>query len=385
MLPPYIPGTNNWAKTGLDKMKPMPPEGVVETRDDISMRRLHERHRVAQGKVKDLEQHIIELQDKIAAMEACQSAQVPPLEWLNKAPAIMSQTSLLPILFTSDFQCGEVIKAEEIDGLNAYNQYIFCQRYEHLIDKSIELATHHTGATDFPGFYYLRGGDAVSRGLHPDLAETDDLTTIPALGLLFRYERDGIRKLRAKFGRVHVISIPGNHGRTTDKPRSKGYVERSYETMLAWWLASAFEDDPMVTFSVPPSGDAYFQAMGWSYLMSHGDRMGSKGGQGFIGPLATISRGHQKLYANYAASGVPLHVILTGHLHTSCMTELGFGNGALAGYSQYARDFRARPAPAKQWLLFTHEKRRVAHHFEVQCSPDPRRDIDMSSFDYTEG
>jgi hypothetical protein len=371
----------------IAQMVDLPPEDMDEDEDgvvvvaespapqDLQWRRLLDRNTAMARRIKELEAKAIGLEDLLAQMRSCQNVEIPALPWTQKAPAVAGQTTLMPVLFTSDFQTGEVIKPEEIDGLNAYNQFIFCQRYEHLIDKSIDLITRNTGGTDFPGFFYLRGGDAVSRGLHPDLAETDDLTTIPALALLFKYEREGIRKLRARFGRVHVITVPGNHGRTTDKPRSKGYVERSYETMLAWWLASAFEDDPNVTFSAPASGDAFFQVLGWNYLMSHGDRMGSRGGQGFVGPIATISRGHQKLHANYASSGLQAHVILTGHLHTSCKTELGYGNGALAGYSQYARDFRARPAPASQWLLTVHEKRRVAHHFEVTCSPDPRRDI----------
>ena len=134
------------------------------------------------------------------------------------------------------------------------------------------------------------------------------------------------------------------------------------------------------TFATPKSGDAYFKAAGWNFLLSHGDRMGSRGGQGFIGPAATIARGHAKLQSNWSLTGRPVDVILTGHLHTSLRLSSGFANGSLAGYGEYARDLRATPDAAKQWLLFAHEHYRVSQAFEVQLSDSPRRDVEDFQF-----
>ena len=297
----------------------------------------------------------------------------PSPKWRVATNAKVTATELLPVAFTSDFQTGEVIKPEEVDGINEYNADIFAQRYALMIERIIDLSDNHVGKAVFPGIYYLRGGDAISGQIHEELRETNDLAAVPAVKWLFQHERDGIRKLREKFGRVHVISIPGNHGRITVKPTAKSYVTSNFETVLAWWLESNFDDDPNVTFSTPPSGDGYFQAMGWNVLMSHGDRMGSRGGMGFIGPAATIMRGHRKLYDNFTRTGKPVDVILTGHLHSSLKLSLGFANGALCGYSEYARDLRADVDCAKQWLLYFHEKRGVTAHYEMQLSALPRR------------
>lgn len=276
-------------------------------------------------------------------------------------------------LFTSDFQCGERIFPSQIDGINEYNGDIFATRYQKLIDSTIDLASNHTGLAEFPGIVYLAGGDAISGQIHEELAETNDLSSVPAVRLLCQQERDGIRRLRDHFGHVRVYRIPGNHGRTTKKPRSKGYVEHNYETLLSWWLASTFDDDPRVEFVVPPSGDAYYDVLGWKFLMSHGDRMGSRGGQGFIGPAATIIRGHTKLHANFSATGRHCDMVLTGHLHTELKLERGLANGALAGYSEYARDLRATPDAARQWMFTTHRDRPTAHLFSIQLSPMPKR------------
>jgi hypothetical protein len=347
------------------------PEPVI---DLLAQRRERDAVTTLKARIKDLEDELLEQRAWRESMESLSRSAIEQEPWTAR-PHIGRQHSLTPILFTSDFQCGEVISANDLDGINAYNEQIFSQRYQSMIDKTIEISDECTGATDYPGIYYLRGGDAISGEIHDELAETNDLSAVPAIRVLLRHEREGIRRLKDRFGRVRVISIPGNHGRTTHKPRSKKYSERSYETLLAWWLADSFDNDPAVTFTTPPSGDALFDVEGWSFLLSHGDRMGSRGGGGFVGPAATIARGHKRLYDNWSMTGRPVHCILTGHLHTSLKLELGYANGSLAGYNEYARDLRAKPDAAKQWLLFAHQKMMVSNAFELLLSDFPRRTV----------
>ncbi len=354
---------------------PGPSEGVPlpTIADSLALRRATDEAAGLRRRVAELEGALIAEQDWRGRMDCLKAARLEPVDWAPKAPHVRKANSLTPVLFSSDFQVGEVIKAEELDGMNSYDADIFCERYQAMIEKTITLAENNTGATDFPGCIYLRGGDAISGEIHDELAQTNDLSSIPAVRLVQRQEREGIRRLRDRFGRVRVISVPGNHGRTTHKPHSKGYTERSYETLLTWWLADSFDHDPNVEFWQPPSGDALFDVCGWNVLLSHGDRTGSKGGQGFVGPAATIARGHQKLLMNYAMSGRHVDVILTGHLHTSLKLATGYANGSLAGYNEYARSFRAMPDAAKQWLLFIHERHCVSHAFELQLSDRPQR------------
>jgi hypothetical protein len=68
-------------------------------------------------------------------------------------------------------------------------------------------------------------------------------------------------------------------------------------------------------------------------------------------------------------------LVLTGHLHTSLKLELGYGNGSLCGYGEYARDLRCTPAAAAQWLFFMHRETMVSHAFELQLSDRPRRRV----------
>lgn len=344
---------------------------------------LAKRNRELEGRLRETETHLRaalhradtaeNLREKVLRLDQKLPDEDP--SWISYGTDTGSgeTTVLTPLLFASDFQVGEVIDPDQLDGMNAYNADVFAERYQRLIDRSIDLSRHHVGPCDIPGIVYARGGDEISGRIHKELAETNDLQQIPALKALFLHERAGIRRLRDEFGNVHVISIPGNHDRTELKPQGKGYTLDSFATLLSWWLESSFDDDPRVTFQTPKSGDAFFDISGWKFLLSHGDRMGSRGGQGFVGPAATIARGHKKLYENWAMTGQRPDYILTGHLHTSLKLELGWANGSLAGYSEYARDLRCTPDAPKQWLLFINPKRGVSAQYEVLLGPRPRR------------
>jgi len=272
----------------------------------------------------------------------------------------------IPILFTSDFQWGEVAFKEQLAGLNSFNKHVARARYRRLIETTIELCTKHHAGKPPPRFYYLRGGDAISGEIHMELAKTNDLLSLGAVKDCAEHEAWGIETLRKELGcPVEVISVPGNHGRTTMKPESKGYVDTSYDDLVAWHLESYFRGDKQVSFYSPRSGDAPFVVHNTRFLLTHGDRIGSRGGQGFVGPAATIARGMKKLVDQYAGIGELFDVILVGHFHTSLKLEHGYSNGSLPGFTEYARDLRVKPKPPTQWLFHVHPRRGIVCEREI--------------------
>lgn len=281
-----------------------------------------------------------------------------------------------PILFTSDFQYGEVVDPREMDGMNVFNKRVFAERYATMIEKTIKWADaieQGWGASYGEGCIYLRGGDAISGEIHDELRDTNDASVRGALLELAAVEMEGIRRLQRRFGHAHVISIPGNHGRVTQRPRSKGYVNLNYETILADLIQAKFEREPGVTFETPASGFAYFEACGWTFEMRHGDRMGAGGGTGFIGSPAPITKGHLRTRLNAAVTGKMVDFVLTGHLHTSMKLPHGFANGSIVGYSEYARGLNLDPDCAKQWLIFASP--RHVYGIELELSTFPKRGL----------
>jgi hypothetical protein len=283
----------------------------------------------------------------------------------------------IAMLFQSDEQWGEVIKREEMGGLNAYNRDIASARYKRLIEATIKccLPPHSTSAP--PIFYYLMGGDSLSGSIHEELAETNDLSSIPAVKDYCTHVRWGIETLKRELGcPIRVIRVPGNHDRLTKKPRHKGYNEHSLDTIISWHLEMLFENDPDVTFFIPPENDAYFQVYDYNFLLTHGDMMGTGGGTGYIGAVAPITKGHRKLVETYLQAGKPVDYVLTGHFHTAVETEYGFGNGCLPGFSEYARlKIRAKPSAPVQWLLHIHPDHGVTTRRQIMVAAPDEGDL----------
>jgi len=169
---------------------------------------------------------------------------------------------------------------------------------------------------------------------------------------------------------IDVYSVPGNHGRLTRKPESKGIAINSFDTLICqvveMMLAMATTKHK-VKFYYPLSGDALFRVYGWTFVAAHGDRVGSKGGQGFLGAIATIVRGMHRVHAYYAGQGVTIDYVMVGHLHTTAyVPTLGFSNGSLVGPSEYSRDLRARPEQAKQNYIVVHSERGVIEFRDIK-------------------
>ena len=166
---------------------------------------------------------------------------------------------------------------------------------------------------------------------------------------------------------IRVVSTPGNHGRTTRKPESKDYAINSYDTLVMWMLERWYlaRGEKRISFSAPRSGDAFVTINGWNVLFTHGDRIGSKGGQGFVGPAATAARGMKKLVQDYAAEGSIVDMIVMGHLHTGLELEEGFVNPSFSGPSEYSRSGRFRSKAAGQWMLTVHPRRCPARRWLV--------------------
>ena len=276
-------------------------------------------------------------------------------EWAHER-STASGAPHVPVLVTSDFQLGEHIDRENMDGINEYNVEIAQERYRRLISKTVDIAVNHLSANRYKGAILLRLGDGVSGDIHEDLRVSNDQGGVEAVRSLVAMETWGVRQLADAFGGVHVISVPGNHGRTSLKPPTKRIAETNLDTLSAWWLETAFTGDSRITFQTPNSTDAVWEMHGRKYLATHGDNIGARGGQGFIGPAATVLRGFKKTHDEYARRGEVLSAIICGHFHTALDVGLGWCNGSLPGYSEFARAYRMTPEPPQQWLIFFHPK-----------------------------
>lgn len=273
------------------------------------------------------------------------------------------------ILHLSDVHYGENVSLEEMDGVNSYNVEIAQARLGRFFSKATELMTDHWSGKPPAEVVLVLGGDLISGGIHDELLQTNDVSVPTTVREVGEHIAGGIAHLANTLHRpIRVYSVPGNHGRMTHKPHSKGRAAGSLDLLATDFAEATLRGTGIknVTFYRTASPDAYFSTYGWNWLATHGDAAGGKGGgTGFIGPMASITKAHRKLVDTSWRSGRAVHFVLTAHYHTTGKTAFGWANGSCCGYGEYARDLRADPEQARQTLLVVHPRHGVVSEMQV--------------------
>ena len=347
----------NWRKRAGRLVPEASPKGPEST-DGVETRRLKDQNARLLAELRKTERRAVHAEDLRASVFGLLEPPLEPVAFPKLARAEPKAETV--VVFLSDLHWGESVDLAAMDGLNSYNLPIARARLARFFAAVADLATIHWSGPAPERIILILGGDLVSGEIHVELAKTNEAQSIPAVRDLVGHLAAGIDLLKTRLGcSIDVISLAGNHGRSTLKPESKLAIETSYDTLAADFLAMQYKNDPRVTFFTPSSPDALFSVYGWRILASHGDRIGSRGGAGFIGPAATAARGFKRMAADYAARGVLIDMILIGHFHTPLQLEEGFVNGSLPGPTEYSRDGRFRPNQAQQLFLSIHPRRGV--------------------------
>jgi hypothetical protein len=306
------------------------------------------------NKAKAAEDRAAESEHILREMAGVFQRPLSPPEWT--LPGNSEQGRAVGLIHLSDLHCGEVVRLEEAAGINEYNPDIFRRRLRRMIDASMRILPRWASDCDLKGVVVALNGDLISGDIHAELRETNALTSHEQVALATDELAAGIRKLADQFGGVLVTVTPGNHGRTTEKTHAKRMAALSYDVMIGNILAREFANDDRVTVNTASGADIVFPLFGWSVLQTHGDSMGTGGGQGFAGPELPIVRGGKKIKLSGFATGERYDIILTAHYHTSSNPGTVLANGSVVGFNEYAVRIRALPEPPQQWLALIHER-----------------------------
>ena len=339
-----------------------------------------------EGKIKELEASLKKAEGALSVAEDIRHAvfdlaseDLAPPKWIEPIPKGKGKKVSMPIMLISDEQVGEHIVAKEIEGINHYDHNVYVQRHDLCAQKLVEITKQHMGGQQFPTALIAFLGDAISGEIHAELAETNSLQSVPSAALVVETRRNAINFWLKHFENLFVVIVPGNHGRTTPKPRFKRYTTMNYETLIGWWLKSLYANEPRVKIVVPESGDYHMMLWGRGMFFTHGDRLGSMSGKGsgmgFAGPVLPIIRGSKNIRDQQAAMGRRIDYIHIGHWHERGEAGGTFFNGSLAGYSEFAHGLRYRPAAAEQWLYYMNEDHGATARWPIFLSSQPKADV----------
>jgi hypothetical protein len=290
-----------------------------------------------------------------------------PPEWVLRDTGASGKRGV-PCTIWSDWHRGEVVRSEEVGGLNEFNSEIHDARVKKLVDQTINLAYNHMGKakTVYPGCVIMLGGDFINGDIHEELVDTADRTTQQNINELTDVLAAAIETMATKFGRAFCPAVVGNHGRSGRKPRMKSRVYTSHEWNIYCNLERYFRKSKHVQFMIPGQSDAYFKVYGHRYLLTHGDSLGVRGGDGIIGAIGPIMRGTIKTSHSEAQVGRDIDTIVMGHWHQPLWLPGAIVNNALKGYDEYARlQLRAPYGRPSQLLWFTHPQHGITAKWEV--------------------
>ena len=289
-----------------------------------------------------------------------------PPKWLRKNSPAHGAPGV-PTLFLSDLHWGEVVNPDEVNGLNKYDRSIAKARLKSTIESTIDLCTNHMVNPKYPGIVLCLGGDMISGHIHEELTETNDGTNIEHVLELFDHLTWAIDSLADVFGKVFVPCAFGNHGRMFRQYRHKQAAATSFDWMLYTMLEKHYTNakDKRVQFQINYGFDSYYKIYDINYLLTHGDRLGVKGGSGVVGMLGPIARGVAKVKAEYATHKKPIDYVIMGHWHQYLSLKGIIVNGSLKGYNEYAMSNRFSYEEPRQALWFTHPKYGITFQLPV--------------------
>lgn len=268
-------------------------------------------------------------------------------DWLWTPPERHTHHATLVTLL-SDLHLDEVVQPAEVDNLNAYTRAIAELRLERFTHNVIMLARHYLAGIEYDGVVLMLGGDLVSGFIHEELSQTNEAPLPATIAHWTPQLAKVVRQLADEFGRVHVASVVGNHGRLTRKPRAKLRAFDNADWLIAQLVADRFTDDERVTFDIPDGTDALVQIYNTTFLLTHGDQ--ATGGSGIGGIWPPIKRLEARKRARYAANGRTFDWLVMGHWHQYVHAQGLIVNGTLKGYDEYAATNNFAPERAQQAL-----------------------------------
>lgn len=272
------------------------------------------------------------LRRSLEVIESVEGLNLFPPKWLSPEKPKKSGATL--VLMLSDLHFDEVVNPDEVDGLNAYSRTIAELRLKKWGENVVKLARHYLSGITYDGVVVLLGGDMFSGDIHEELSETNEEPIMSSL--LFWSERlaSALDLLADEFKKVHVVSVVGNHGRTSRKPRAKLRVRTNFDWLLSELLHRHFAKDKRLTFQIPESADALIKIYEQGHLLTHGDQASGGGGIGGIYP--TIMRLRARKAQRYLATHGSFQTLWLGHWHQYISTPSLIINGSLKGYDEYA-------------------------------------------------
>jgi hypothetical protein len=334
---------------------------VERAREALMAERQEERTAVralkdAKARLAEADKVIERLERELGVASRIGQTSTPP-KWLT-SPKKSKVHRGTPWLVLSDLHLDEVVTPAEVLGANAYNRSIAELRLQRTFEGAVKITRDWWSGITYDGIVVPMIGDIFSGGIHEELKETNEDTILGSLDHWIDHIAAGLSFLADEFGKVHVPTVVGNHGRMTRKPRAKQRARDNLDWFLGKALARVFAQDARVTFDVSEGADLIVPSYDQKVMLTHGDQV--SGGAGIGGIWPPIMRLDARKSKRQQVVGQPYDLMLLGHWHTLTWGQTFVVNGSLKGIDEFSwqGNFGAED-PAQALFLMTPERGRT--------------------------
>ena len=284
--------------------------------------------------------------------------------WLVDIPR---KTSIhgIPVLLLSDFHMGEIVRSEQVFDVNEFNLNIAEQRIKLLAKHVLDILVNHL-SSKYPGLVLLLNGDFVSGCIHEELLITNEQPIMPVVVRTYNILIWFIELMHKTIGNVQVFCCHGNHSRTFKKPIHKDAALSSYDWLIYTMLDRYFKDNVYINFNIAIGDDIQFKVYNHHYRMTHGGQF--RGGQGFLGHIAPITRGEIRKRSAAESYGMNYDTLLLGHFHSYGHFKRVITNGSLVGYSEYSMNNNFPYERPQQALWLNHPDHGITFSVPIFCT-----------------
>ena len=338
----------------LESEQPVAPETVQPTIDEhVVIARLRRDLSESKRRGEDLALGLGDAQDFRSNILGLVDAPLAP----RKITAPKSNKRAMTwVIVLSDNHLGKRITLDEVSGLQSYNVEIARNRIHRTFAKAVELMRLNDSPVNRVLVMCL--GDNVNGALRQDDDKSNEIGSFAQSKAFAECVRDGLDFLLSEFTcDIDVCFLPGNHARTTANPPSVEIGE-NFDCIAGALVEWHFNNHPRVHVSNNGQADALINIYGRGYLFTHGDRIGSGGGDGQIGALGPTKRGSLKIgqqqleIGKYIEDLPDLAAVIMGHFHVHWTDFSVYCSGAACGPDPWAfLKLRAKPFPPYQWLF----------------------------------
>lgn len=254
------------------------------------------------------------------------------------------------IACATDWHIGEVIRPEQVHGLNTFNVAIAKERIQNFFHMVVRLTHKERQDVKIDELVLFLGGDLIDGALHLDVIMTNEIAEpIRQAVLCQELIEAGLNYIlnHGKFKKITVVCCDGNHGRITAKLHACSRQGNALEYFMYYNIAHRF---PQLNWVMADGLHAYIKIFDFNVRFHHGDTIGFGGVQG---PYTYLNR---RIYQ--WDEGIKAQYTCQGHLHCYTVgTRRWLINGSLIGYSPYALTFGGEFQPPIQAFLLIDKKR----------------------------